>query len=157
MRSSIVIPTYNEEDCLGNCLKAILEGTEKPYEIIVADGNSTDSTVEIAKSYGAKVIDNPRRHAAGGRNAGIKAAKGEIIVFIDADCIPDLHWLEEIHKAFVEEPDLDGLGTYIEPAEPANIYEEFWGRLSLQIMMSYGNEPYYVIKSSCRDLFEKSG
>ena len=98
---------------------------------------------QIAKKYGAIVVENKKRHAAGGRNAGIKRAKGDIIAFIDADCIPDKDWLKEIRKAF-EEDDIDGLGTYIRPAKSDNKYEEFWGRLSLQILMSYGDEPYYV-------------
>ncbi len=168
MNISVVIPAYNEESCIGNCLQALSEGSEKPYEIIVADGKSRDRTAEIAKEYGAIVIDNEKRHAAGGRNAGIKAAKGDVIAFIDADCIPDKEWLAEIRKAFCED-NIDGLGTYIEPAETDNIYEEFWGHLSLQILMSYGDEPYYVkdktlntafITASCaykRELLEKIG
>ncbi len=152
MKFSIVIPTYNEESCIKNCLKAILNGTEQPIEIIVADGMSVDNTRKIAKKYGAKIVKNTKRHAAGGRNAGIKVAKGDVIVFIDADCIPYPTWLEEIHKAF-EEDNIDGLGTYIEPAKPANIYEEFWGRVSLQIMMSYGHEPYYVTAKSLNTAF----
>lgn len=143
MKISVVIPAYNEEKCIGRCLQALKEGSEQPYEIIVSDGMSSDRTVEIAEKYGAVVIENRRGHAAGGRNAGIKKAKGDIIAFIDADCIPDRDWLKEIRKAF-EEDDIDGLGTYIEPAESDNIYEEFWGHLSLQILMSYGDEPYYV-------------
>ena len=143
MRISVVIPVYNEEKCIGRCLKALADGTEKTYEIIVSDGMSTDRTEQIAKKYGAIVVENKKRHAAGGRNAGIKRAKGDIIAFIDADCIPDKDWLKEIRKAF-EEDDIDGLGTYIRPAKSDNKYEEFWGRLSLQILMSYGDEPYYV-------------
>lgn len=152
MTFSVVIPTYNEENCLGECLDAIKKGSEQPCEIIVADGFSTDRTVEIAKKRGAHVVMNRHKHAAGGRNAGIKAARGDIIVFVDADCIPDYDWLKEIHKAF-EEENLDGLGTYIEPAKPRNIYEEFWGRLSLQIMMSYGNEAYYVTEKTLNTAF----
>ncbi len=152
MKISVVIPTYNEEQYLGDCLGALLNGSEKPYEIIVADGYSTDKTRSIARKYGATVVANKRRHAAGGRNAGIKRAKGDIIAFIDADCIPDKDWLKEIHKAF-EEDDIDGLGTYIEAAPSKNIYEEFWSFLSLQILMSYGHEPYYVTEKTLNTAF----
>ena len=153
MNISVVIPTYNEECCIGNCLEALINGTEKPFEIIVADGLSVDQTREIAKQYGAIVVKNKKRHAAGGRNAGIKRAKGEVIAFIDADCIPDTNWLEEIRNAFESEPDLDGLGTYIRPAEPENLLEEFWGKVSLQIMMSYGLDSYYVTEKSLNTAF----
>lgn len=120
MKISVIIPAYNEESCIANCLQALNIGTEKPFEIIVADGMSTDRTRKIAENNVAIVIDNVRKHAAGGRNAGIKKAKGDVIAFIDADCIPAPDWLEQIHKAFEYEKDLDGLGTYIQPAEPAN-------------------------------------
>ena len=152
MKISVVIPTYNEEQHLGECLEALLNGSEKPDEVIVADGCSTDKTRDIAKQYGAIVVENEKRHAAGGRNAGIKKAQGSVIAFIDADCIPDKDWLKEIHKAF-EEDDIDGLGTYIEAAPAKNIYEEFWSHLSLQILMSYGNEPYYVTEKSLNTAF----
>lgn len=152
MTVSVIIPTYNEEGCLADCLKALKRGKRQPDELIVADGMSTDKTVKIAKAYGAKVVKNQRRHAAGGRNAGIRAARGEIIAFIDADCIADERWLDEICRAF-EEDEIDGLGTYIEPAAPANLCEEFWGKLSLQILMSYGREPYYVTEKTLNDAF----
>ena len=152
MKYSVVIPTYNEEKCIGDCLKSLRNGSATPYEIIVADGLSQDRTVEIASMYGAKIVINKKRHAAGGRNAGIKAASGDVIVFIDADCIPNYNWLEEIIKAF-ESENIDGLGTYIEPAKTDNRYEKFWGTLSLQIMMSYGNEAYYVKDKSLNTAF----
>jgi cellulose synthase/poly-beta-1,6-N-acetylglucosamine synthase-like glycosyltransferase len=147
-----VIPAYNEEKRIGTCIQALLEGSETPLEIIVADGMSTDNTVQTAKDLGAIVVPNEKRHAAGGRNEGIKAARGEVIAFIDADCVPDRDWLREIHKAF-EEDDIDGLGTYIEPAQSDNKYEQFWGHLSLQILMSYGSEPYYVEQKTLNTAF----
>ena len=152
MKISVVIPTYNEEEHIGECLQALMNGSEKPFEVIVSDGMSTDRTVEIAGQYGCVIVKNRKRHAAGGRNAGIKRAKGDVIAFIDADCIPDHNWLREIHKAF-EEDQIDGLGTYIEPAKTDNIYEEFWSHLSLQILMSYGEEPYYVTDQQLNTAF----
>lgn len=152
MKYSIVIPTYNEEVYIGGCIKAIKCGSVSPCEIIVADGFSDDNTVDIAKNLGCKVVMNNRKHAAGGRNAGIKAAQGDVIVFIDADCIPAQNWLEEIENAF-ESEEIDGLGTYIEPAPTSNRYEQFWGRLSLQILMSYGSEPYYVTEKTLNTAF----
>ena len=149
---SVVIPTYNEENCIEECLRSILDGTEKPLEIIVADGGSTDATVEIAKRVGVNVIPNPHKHAAGGRNEGIKVAKGNVIAFIDADCIADADWLKEIKYTFANE-DVDGLGTYIEPAEFANKYEKFWGIFSLKMIMTYGDEPYYVKNKTLNDAF----
>lgn len=152
VKISVVIPTYNEEKCIKKCLLSVINGSMSPLEIIVADGGSTDNTVAIAKSMGVVVVKNPYKHAAGGRNEGIKIAKGNVIAFIDADCIADKYWLEEIKNTFEKEP-IDGLGTYIEPAKFANKYERFWGTFSLKIIMSYGTEPYYVKEKTLNDAF----
>ena len=83
MKLSIIIPTKNEEKHLPKLLASIKKQSFKDYEIIVADNNSKDKTREIAKSYECKIVKGglPGK----GRNAGAKAAKGEIILFLDAD------------------------------------------------------------------------
>ena len=88
MKLSIVIPAKNEEKYLPKLLASVKKQSFKDYEIIVADNNSKDKTKEIAKSYGCKIVKGglPGK----GRNAGAKIAKGEIILFLDADVIlPD--------------------------------------------------------------------
>jgi glycosyltransferase involved in cell wall biosynthesis len=98
---SIIIPTYNEEKYIGNCLKVLrLQDYKGKYEIIVADGCSKDKTIEIAKKYADKVITVKKRGIAAGRNAGAKIAKGEIFLFIDADTVPAFNLITEIVKGF---------------------------------------------------------
>ena len=80
---SIIIPTYNEEEYLPVLLDSIKEQDFDDYEIIVADANSTDKTVEIAKDYGCIVVEGGL--PAVGRNNGAKIAKGEILLFLDSD------------------------------------------------------------------------
>jgi glycosyltransferase involved in cell wall biosynthesis len=82
---SIIIPTLNEEKYLPLLLEEIKKQNFKDYEVIVADAGSRDKTVEIAKSYGYKVVSGglPAR----GRNAGAKIAKKDIFLFMDADNI----------------------------------------------------------------------
>jgi glycosyltransferase involved in cell wall biosynthesis len=89
MKISIVIPTLNEEKNLPIVLREILNffkrRKEYKYEIIVVDGFSTDKTVEIAKKFGAKILyDNIGKGSA--LRKGMKAAKGDIIITMDADC-----------------------------------------------------------------------
>jgi glycosyltransferase involved in cell wall biosynthesis len=85
---SIIIPTLNEEDYLPFLLESIKKQKFNNYEIIVADAGSKDKTIEIAKKYGCTVI--PGGLPAKGRNNGAKAAKGDILFFIDADTVlPD--------------------------------------------------------------------
>jgi len=86
MHLSIIIPTLEEEKYLPLLLGSIKKQTFKgEYEIILADAGSRDKTVEIAKNYGCKIIagGSPAR----GRNEGVKIAKGELILFLDADTI----------------------------------------------------------------------
>jgi glycosyltransferase involved in cell wall biosynthesis len=82
---SIIIPTLNEEKYLPILLSQIKKQNFTDYEIIVADAGSTDKTVEIAKSFGCKIVKGGL--PAKGRNEGAKAAKGELFLFMDADNI----------------------------------------------------------------------
>jgi glycosyltransferase involved in cell wall biosynthesis len=82
---SIVIPTFNEEKYLPGLLKTLQEQTFKDYEIIVADNDSSDATRTIAVMAGARVVGGglPAR----GRNLGAEVARGEWLLFLDADVI----------------------------------------------------------------------
>lgn len=88
-RFSVVVPAHNEENYIGKCLKAIREAEKQAapdtVQIIVAANRCTDRTAEIAKEYGAEVIDNQDKCIASIRNAGAKCASGEILVTVDAD------------------------------------------------------------------------
>lgn len=95
MLVSIVIPAYNEEKYIAHTLTSIknLEKDDFETEVIVVDPHSEDKTVEIAKSFGAKVIEIPHKGIGYARQQGIKAAKGEIVAFTDADTLVPRDWL----------------------------------------------------------------
>ena len=85
---SFVIPAHNEELELSSTLGAIHAAASpvmQPYEIVVVDDASTDSTREIAAHGGAKVVRIDRRQIAAARNAGGHAAQGDYLFFVDAD------------------------------------------------------------------------
>lgn len=91
-RISVVIPAYNEENFIGNTLENVkatvaeyVDSTGNEVEILVVDNNSSDRTGEIAEAQGARVIFEPKNQIAAARNAGGKAAQGEIVAFLDAD------------------------------------------------------------------------
>ena len=90
---SIIVPARNEETLLGATLRTLAASAaalEDPYEIIVVDDGSTDRTAEIARSRGARVVAVNVRHIAAARNAGAREARGDLLVFIDADTqVPD--------------------------------------------------------------------
>lgn len=100
MKISVVIPVRNEEKFLVPCLVALQNQQEKPDEIIVADADSQDKTVEIAKKFGVKVIEHTPSGIAKTRNAGFDAAEGDIIARCDADSIVPAFWVKRIKQDF---------------------------------------------------------
>lgn len=149
---SVVIPALNEQALIAQCLLALQSQTVPAGEILVVDGGSQDDTAAIARQHGVRVLHNPRRHAAAARNIGIGAAQGDIVAFIDADCVPSVDWVEQVALAF-EDPMLQGLGGKVVAAPPANAEEAFWSKLALEILMSFGNEGYTVTQQTLNDAF----
>ena len=98
MKVSVIIPAYNEEKSLGQTLDAVMVSDYHDFEIIVSDNGSVDKTSEIARSKGVKVVSEKRKGTLWAREAGRKAATGEILVFLDADCLPEKTWLSNILK-----------------------------------------------------------
>jgi glycosyltransferase involved in cell wall biosynthesis len=87
---SFVVPAFNEERLLPLTLSSIhtaMRAIGEPYEIVVADDASTDRTATIAAELGARVVRVSNRQIAATRNAGVRAARGEWLVFVDADTI----------------------------------------------------------------------
>ena len=125
---SVVIPTYNEEKNIERCLRALEEQTipREDFEIIVVDGRSTDRTVEIARRYADKVIQQVSEGVGGARNDGVKVARGDIIVTTDADCIPHREWLEVVREHF-ENEDVIAVTGFLDPFdyEGLNRYEAY--------------------------------
>ena len=93
---SLIIPAFNEEDYLSNCLKSIKNQTYRNIELIVVDNLSTDKTKEVAKDFGAEIITAKEKNLSIVRNKGVEAAKGEILLFIDADCILENRFVEKM-------------------------------------------------------------
>ncbi|WP_293311989.1 glycosyltransferase family 2 protein [Pedobacter sp. UBA5917] len=85
---SIIIPTYNSSETLKKCLESILNQTFEDFEVLIMDGNSTDTTVQIAKSYANDKIKIFSENDCGvyeAMNKGIKSAKGEWLYFLGSD------------------------------------------------------------------------
>lgn len=109
---SIVIPTKNNEDLIGKCMKSIreLDYPQDRIEVIVSDGKSTDATREIALSYGAIVIlDHHNISVCSARNAAFEVVKGDYIAMCDADCVVHKDWLKNSLKYF-DNPKVGGIG-----------------------------------------------
>lgn len=119
---TVVVPAYNEEKNIANCLKALENQTipRDQYEIIVVDGASEDRTVDIASQYADKVIQQVSEGVGGARNDGVKIAKYDIIATTDADCEPMKDWLESIYIQF-RENDIVAISGSLEPFDFSNM------------------------------------
>jgi glycosyltransferase involved in cell wall biosynthesis len=117
MRFSITIPTYNRINRLRRCLAAATSQDYQDYEVIVVDDGSTDGTGDMIKQEFPKanyIRQEPNRGPAAARNAGIRAATGEIIAFTDDDCLPPLDWLTRLADGYMNYPTITGVGGFIE-------------------------------------------
>jgi len=118
MKLSIVIPAYNEEEFIGDCLSSILHETEgKNYdlEIIAVNNASTDRTRKIIASFSeVKLIDEPAKGLVKARRAGYEASSGELIANIDADTRMTKGWFDKVFSEFSKNEKLVGLsGPFI--------------------------------------------
>ena len=97
---SFIIPTLNEEKYLGALLTGLNAQLDEGDEIIVVDSHSRDRTQEIAARHRAKILLQPKNGIGLAKTAGAKAAKNEIVVFMDADCAPSPDFAARIRTHF---------------------------------------------------------
>lgn len=89
MSISVIIPTYNEEPCIGVSIEAVASHSDGGVgEIIIADGGSSDATIDIASKARARVVVSPQKGRASQMNYGASVAEGELLYFLHADSIP---------------------------------------------------------------------
>lgn len=154
---SIIIPTYFEEKYIESCLKSIIKNSPKNIEIIVVDSNSSDKTREIAGKYADKVINIKNRGVGKARNIGAEVAKGEILLFVDADTILSKTFIREFEKTFHDSKvvcsagfvfgDNKNLGIFL------NIYKYLWfcvNNLIALISSIFGFPLFPTVCCGCR-------
>ncbi|MBI2650149.1 glycosyltransferase [Candidatus Woesearchaeota archaeon] len=138
---SIIIPAYNEEKYLPKLLECIKKQTYKDYEIIVADANSKDRTRQIAKKHGCRTVNGGMPSV--GRNNGAKAAKGDILLFLDADSLIEKDFLENA-LGDIEKRNLDVAGSYLHP-----LSGKFTDRIFLAIFNAWTCTTQFFYPNAC--------
>lgn len=154
---SIVIPAFNEARFIGACLESLQrQDFPGPYEIVVADNNSTDATSAIARKFGARVVFASQPGVCAARQAGTEAAGGQIIVSTDADTVFPINWLSRIWESFSADPDIIAVAGQVE-----YVAAPWWARLYSSWLFGFVNLVYrhtgqvkYI--TACNTAFRKS-
>jgi len=128
IKFSMVIPARNAERTLGACLRSLreIDYPQEACEIIVVDDGSTDRTAEIARSLGAQVVTGSFRCIPEIRNAGARAAQGEIIVHMDSDMVVGRGFLRRAHERYFEQGFTGCLSFVDQAPEDSNWLARLW-------------------------------
>src|SRR3954452_15423941 len=117
---SIIIPTYNETQNIGQLIEYLQKAGDKAaMEIIVSDGGSLDATIAVAKDAGAKAMLSPVKGRAAQMNYGASVAKGDILYFIHADTFPPDSFINDINMAVSQGYDLGRYRTRFDSEKTA--------------------------------------
>ena len=136
MRISVIIPTYNEEGVIVDCLHSLGRQTVSDFEVVVVDDGSNDKTWELLselkiKNLKFKIMRSAHLGAGAARNAGAKLSKGEILVFVDADMTFEKNFLKNLIKPIIANPPSQGFGrtrgTFSKEEYVSN-WDNIWAR-----------------------------
>jgi len=167
---SAIVPVFNNAAGIRNVLDALVAQSypRRLYEIVVADNGSIDGTQKLVKQYCEAypnlvrmVVEDNMQSSYAARNRGLRSARGEIVAFLDSDCIPETHWIKSGVRALLETPASCGGGAlvFFFKSEQPNIYERFDSLRKL-------NQKVYIEKAGFaatanffirRELFEEYG
>ena len=107
---SVIIITKNRCEDLNRCLKSLFDQTMKDFEVIVVDGESSDSTLNVVNGYRVRLFVDKTKDLSYLRNFGAGKARGDVIAFIDDDAQADKQWLEQAVSTLQEKPFLVAVG-----------------------------------------------
>jgi glycosyltransferase involved in cell wall biosynthesis len=132
---SVIIPLYNDEKNISLVLQGLLEQSSAPHEVVVVDNGSTDLGKEAVrgfiKRFPANVLmleEEKERGPGMARNRGIRCSSGDIIAFLDSDCIPERKWIESIDAFFISRPNFDAVGGIYYAYQCETILDHFMNK-----------------------------
>lgn len=103
---SVVIPVKDDDVELVRCLEALSRQTRAADEVVVVDNGSSDASVEVAAREGTRVVRCDEPGIAAAASHGYDCATGDLILRLDADCVPDDSWVQQVSDAFACHPDI---------------------------------------------------
>jgi glycosyltransferase involved in cell wall biosynthesis len=147
VRASVITTGRNVETYIQECLNSLIKLDFDDYEVIYVDGGSSDRTLEYAgKIKGVKICIDNGNSPASGRNVGIREAKGDILAFIDADCVAPSQWLQKL-DGFIRTHEVGGVGGPYE-MPPSSSKTAKIIRNVLDTFLGSGNVPLFKTKRS---------
>ncbi len=147
MKLSIVIPAYNEESYLGECLRHVLDEVAKTtdvgrVEVLVIDNASTDRTSEVAKGFpGVRVAHEPSKGPSHARQRGLDEARGAIIGYVDADTKMPSGWIRTVVQSFDADPGMvcvSGPYVYYDLPQVSKLLVRAYWRLAFPVSVLTG-------------------
>lgn len=158
-----MIPTFDEQEVIGDCLTSLTNQSYKDMEIIVVDDGSEDKTVELVKKFkGVKLLRQDHGGPGSARNKGARVSKGEILVFVDADMTFDIRFIEKLVAPIVTGK---AKGSFSKDEIVSNIdnwwsknwnYETSGSESSKRLPKNYPSESP-VFRSILKEEFERVG
>ncbi|MEA2715617.1 MAG: hypothetical protein QOG91_645 [Candidatus Parcubacteria bacterium] len=112
MKVSVIIPAHNEEKTIAAAIAAVLDSDYPDFEVIVVNNASSDRTVEAAAAFPVRIEHEGRKGTMWACECGRRAATGDIIVRMDADCLPERMWLRRATELFQDDGVVAASGPY---------------------------------------------
>lgn len=125
---SVIVPVYNGSKFLPSCLDALFTSDYPEFEVIVVDDGSTDDSAEISRKKGATVMSSERRQSgpAAARNLAAKKAKGDILLFVDADVVVKTDTITKVANSFAGNKEISALfGSYDDEPGEKNFLSQY--------------------------------
>ncbi len=146
MTISIIIPTYNEAECIGKLIQYLCDHSDSSVvDIIVTDGGSEDDTIAIAKGYGVSSVASPVRGRAAQMNYGAGIATGDVFYFIHADSFPAADFIKDINQSIKDGYDMGRYRTKFDSDRTILKINAWFTRFDLFICMG-GDQTLFIKK-----------
>jgi rSAM/selenodomain-associated transferase 2 len=151
MNLSIIIPTYNEEDNIKKTVTFLRRyAVDSWIEIIVSDAGSTDKTIQQAKVAGAHAVVSPGKGRSAQMNYGASLAKGDVLYFVHADCLPPSTFVADLENAISQGYDMGRYQTEFDSNKLILKLNAWFTRFDLFVCMG-GDQTLFMKRS----LFEE--
>ena len=159
---SVIVPVRDGESTIADCLDSIL-ATDYPAdrrEIVVVDNGSSDGTTALIQARPVRYLREGKRGVSNARNRGIAESGGEILAFVDADCLVEPHWLTELVRPF-EDPEVGSVAGDLQHAPPTTAAERQAARmLGNWQRFAFTSNPAYPITANAayrREVLDRIG